>query len=115
MSSIPTFQEMWSMYLFNSKEAPKGEALLNENIIRDNKVETQKGQTDTKSEPLRISVKEFMTQGAGKFVNGAVFSFVENFLVTEHLVKQNVGTLQEYDEMQPTGLTNEFIAKHRSC
>lgn|GEM_PF-1926318 len=113
MSSIPTFQEMWSMYLFNSKEAPKGEALLNESLIRNNAlIGEDYDQTETQSEPLRISVKEFMTQGAGKFVNGAVFSFVENFLVTEHLVKQNVGTLQEYDEMQPTGLTNEFIAKH---
>ena len=85
MSSIPTFQEMWSMYLFNSKEAPKGEALLNESLIRNNAlVKEDYDQTETQSEPLRISVKEFMTQGAGKFVNGAVFSFVENFLVTEH-------------------------------
>lgn len=51
MSTLPTFQEMWSMYLFGSKEAPKGEALLNDDLIRGNLLDEQRKNSETIKNP----------------------------------------------------------------
>ncbi len=113
MSSIPSFQKMWSMYLFGGMEAPQGAALLQDTLIRKNEFDKEKpSQTQEKSPEVKISVSEFMSHGPGKLVNGAVFSFVQNFLVTESWVKHNVGTEKEYSELQPSGLTTEFLLAH---
>ena len=90
MSTIPTFQEMWSRYLFDQNISFKGDELLDESIIRDNIIRVnEKGeyyQTDTEGSTLEISASEFMQEGnPGSFINGANFSVVNNFFSGELL------------------------------
>lgn len=39
--SLPTFQEIWSYYLFNSNIPPKGDMLLDEKLIQNNSQKKQ--------------------------------------------------------------------------
>ncbi|MDO4796090.1 MAG: hypothetical protein Q4A28_09170 [Brachymonas sp.] len=70
--TLPTFQEIWTLYLFNAKpgKQPKKDNLLSENIIR---------KLDQFSS-IEISAVDFMEKGKpGGFINGALSSVVRNF------------------------------------
>lgn len=78
------FKEMWSMYLFNQFDAPIGDKLLLEDLIRKNelKYDDKTGtyfRTDTQSDKVIISAKDFMKDSAGKYINGANFGVINNF------------------------------------
>ena len=83
--SLPTFQEMWSRYLFNNKVPKIGDGLLDESLITLNTFDDE-GTTFIKRETLEISASEFMQEGnPGSFINGANFSVVNNFFSGELL------------------------------
>ncbi len=106
--ALPTFQEVWSRYLFNQKDPIKGDDLLNESIIRDNNnMELDDGvafATDLKGTGIEINAVEFMENGPGHFINGANFGFVKNFfepVVVTRIDAQNSKTVKT--------LTNEYL------
>lgn len=105
MSTIPSFQQLWAMYLFEKIQAPKGTELLDEKLIRNNLLDAKdKSKTDVKSDAIQISVHDFMSKGPGRFVNGAVFGFVKNFFS----VRQR-SDIQKDNGLVDIGLTTEFL------
>ncbi len=98
--ALPTFKEVWSRYLFDSDTVPTGDELLSENLIRNNLLvqndNTQKFENVAfTGSNLTISAVDFMAEGSpGSFVNGAVFSVVQNFFenkLDEILLKSGKG------------------------
>ena len=68
--TLPTFNEIWSQYLFNQSTPITGDSLLDENLIR----------TQSKGSTVNISAVDFMAEGApGSFITGANFTFMNYF------------------------------------
>ncbi|QMT41304.1 hypothetical protein [Neisseria shayeganii] len=108
MSTIPSFQQLWAMYLFEKIQAPKGAEFLDEKLIRNNLLDTKdKSKTDVKSDIVQISAHEFMSKGPGRFVNGAIFGFVKNFFSVNLL-----SDIQKDNDLVDIGLTTDFLLKH---
>ena len=75
--TLPTFNEIWSRYLFNQSTPITGDDLLDENLIRPQLISENKLYTGA---VLEISAVDFMAEGApGSFVTGANFSFMNYF------------------------------------
>ena len=68
-STLPTMIEMTSIYLFGQLEKPNN--LLDENLIRPKDLVVDY--------PVKVNINEYMTDGAGRFVNAKSFAFVSEF------------------------------------
>ena len=78
--------QMWSLYLFNQDTPKKGMELLDESIIRDE---------NTKGDTITLSAKEFMKDGAGRFVNGAGFNVINYFFSDDAKINQFIHDVAE--------------------
>ncbi len=99
MTTIPNFKDVWARYLFNedANTVPKGDDLLDENLIRENLLEKSKTTGDyfktlKEGSKFEISAVDFMNRhlddpskqpSPGGFVRGANFSVVKNFFTSD--------------------------------
>jgi hypothetical protein len=81
----PTLQEIISQYLYAQRILP--ENLLDDRLIRDQNAETT----------IDVNIADFMTTGAGRYVDVANFLAVRKFLAGEYADKFEAGEYKTID------------------
>ena len=79
-STLPTMEQMTSMYLFGTLEKPNN--LLDENLIRPKDLIVDY--------PVKININEYMTDGPGRFVSAKDFKFLDEFFTKSSTASKNL-------------------------